>query len=81
MSVSSSSRARFLVERLIPFNSFGRLGCTLISIGPDVEFGRVDGCVDGSVDGPERGLDEAGSPPLLDLELDLVFDGIMVSKD
>ena len=62
---------------LIPFNSFGRSGCTLISIGPDVEFGRVDG----SVDGPERGLDEAGSSTLLDLELDLVFDGMMVSKD
>lgn len=69
----SSSRARFL-EMLDPFDPFGRLVCTLISIGPDMEFGRVDG----SVDGPERGLDDAGSS---DLELDLVVDGIMVSKD
>ena len=75
MSVSSS-RARFL-EMLDPFDEFGRPACVLISIGPDVEFGRVDG----SVDGPERGLDEAGSSALLDLELDLVFDGMMVSKD
>lgn len=59
------------------FDPFWRFGYALISIGPDVEFGRVDGCVDG----PERGLDEAGSSPLLDLELDLVFDGMMVSKD
>lgn len=66
MSVSSS-RVRFL-----PFPL-----CTLISTGSAVEVGRVDG----RVDGPERGLDEAGSSSALDFELDLVVDGMMVSKD
>ena len=69
MSVSSS-RVRFL-EMFAPFVG------VVICIGPGVEFGRVDG----RVEGPERGLDEAGSSPALDLELDLVVDGIMVSKD
>lgn len=75
MSVSSS-RVRFL-EKFDPFVPYVRFACVLISIGPAVEFGRVDGCVDGA----ESGLDEAGSSPVLDLELDLVFDGMMVSKD
>lgn len=69
MSVSSS-RVRFL-EMLDPFMG------VVICIGPGVEFGRVDG----RVEGPERGLDEAGSSPALDLELDLLVDGMMVSKD
>ena len=69
MSVSSS-RVRFL-EMLDPFMG------VVICIGPGVEFGRVDG----RVDGPERGLDETGSSPALDFELDLVVDGMMVSKD
>ena len=79
MSVSRSSRARFLemFDPFDPFDAFGRFACTLIAIGPAVELGRVDGCVDG----PESGLDEAGSSPVLDLELDLVFDGMIVSKD
>ena len=69
MSVSSS-RVRFL-EMLDPFKG------VVICIGPGVEFGLVDG----RVEGPERGLDEAGSSPALDLELDLLVDGMMVSKE
>ena len=69
MSVSSS-RVRFL-EMLDPLMG------VVICIGPGVEFGRVDG----RVDGPERGLDEAGSSSALDFELDLVVDGMIVSKD